>query len=157
MKEKTFDHILGNQIDDTSHKDHLLTQNILDGIIKSTNKSQLQKNRHIAVRLSMEDYLSANSPKIIRTGEFLNQLLEIYNINKSRFAEHISYGKTNLYALIAGRRKFNSKLAAKIGSVFSIDPELWLYIEAKNEMKSYVPKKEDLLRTVNLQELSHTN
>jgi len=57
--------------------------------------------------------------------------------------------------LIKGRRKFNSKVAILVGKIFNIEPELWLFIEAKYELKTYEANTKLKLRKVNLKELVH--
>jgi len=155
MSTKYFDHILGTQFDDTSEQDVKLTKRILDAMIQEQPIEELRKNQHIGVKLEMNDYLLSDTKKITRTGDFLFRLFNIYNINKTKFAEHIGYESANLHALLKGRRKFNSNLASKIGEIFNIDPEIWLFIEAKNELKEFHTNKTRKLKNVSLKQLSH--
>jgi len=155
MKNKYFDHILGEQVDQTTEKETKLTKRILDSIIKDQPIEQLRKNQHIGVKLEMTDYLLDQSKKVINTGEFLNRLFGIYDIKKTKFAAHIGYESANLHALLKGRRKFNSNLASKIGRIFNIDPEIWLFIEAKNDLKTYKTKSGLKMKKVSPTELSH--
>jgi len=60
-----------------------------------------------------------------------------------------------LHALLKGRRKFNSKLASTIGEIFKIEPETWLFIEVKNELKDYTSNNNFKLKKFNLMEMSH--
>ena len=85
----------------------------------------------------MKRYLSEPITQLKPVGEFLNELLEIYKVKKTKFAKLIDYENTNLHAVLKGRRRLNNKLATKIGSIFSIDPQLWMYIDAKNELAKY--------------------
>ena len=103
----------------------------------------------------MKSYLLDESKQIVLTGEFLNNLLDIYNVNKSKFAEHIGFENANLHALLRGRRKFNSKLALIIGKIFKIEPEIWMFIEAKNDLKIFNLKHKVILKKFSLKEMSH--
>lgn len=139
MKKKIgFDHRIGDENVQLNEKDLKIYQRI----IKShSNEQSIEDKRfikHISLRLEMEAYLESTNPHITVAGSFLEQLLIIYDVQKSQFAEFIGLEKTNLYALLKGRRKFNNVIATKIGEIFNIDPELWLFIEAKNEMKAYL-------------------
>ena len=155
MKNKYFDHILGLQKDETTAQERKLTKSILDAYIKELPKEEIQENQRIGIKLQMESYLMGNSKDTIDALEFLKRLLAIYNIKKSKFAEFIGIENGNLHALLKGRRKFNSKIATAVGESFSINPELWMYIEAKNELKKFNSKIKRRKRKVNLTELSH--
>ncbi len=100
MKNKYFDQILGSQKDETTNQDKKLTKNILDAYIKELPKSELEENQRIGVKLEMQTYLKGNKGVIIEAGEFLNKLLVIYNLKKSKFAEFIEIENGNLHALL---------------------------------------------------------
>lgn len=157
MNDKYFDHILGIQKDKTSDEEVKLTKTILDAYIKEQPIEDVRENQRIGIKLEMKSYLQADSKLTIRTGEFLNKLLEVYSIKKSRFAEIIGYENANLHALLKGRRKFNSKLALIIGEIFKIEAEIWLFIEAKNELKNYELKNKFEIKKYNLREMSYRN
>jgi len=155
MSEKYFDHILGSQIDNSTKEDKKITKRILDAYIKEQPINDVRENQRIGVKLMMKSYLKKESKQIVLTGEFLNKFLEIYNINKSKFAEHIGFENANLHALLKGRRKFNSKLALIIGKIFEIEPELWMFIEAKNELKNYNLKNKVKMKKFSFKEMTH--
>lgn len=157
MKTKYFEHLLGNHTDNTTVRDILLTKDISDSIVKDKSIDVLRKNQHDKVKLEMEKYLQSHSKKITSTGEFLNKLFNIYNIKKSTFARHIGYDSASLYALLIGKRKFNTNLASKIGKIFKINPEVWLYIEAKNDLKLFNAIKRKKFKHVSLKKLSQDN
>ncbi len=137
MKNKYFDHLLGSQNDESTDQEKRLTKNILDAYINELPKKQIEENQRIGVKLQMKSYINDDSKQTIEAGEFLNKLLLIYNINKSKFAELIGLENGNLHALLKGRRKFNSKIATLVGESFNINPELWMFIQAKNELKKF--------------------
>jgi len=155
MKNKYFDHILGKQKDDTTSEEKKLTKNILDAYIKEMPKEQLAENQRIGVKLQMKNYLQSDSKETVLAGEFLNRLLAIYDIKKTKFAEYLEIENANLHALLRGRRKFNSKTATIVGEMFKINPELWMYIEAKNELKKFNSTTKERLKKVSVFELSH--
>lgn len=155
MKNKYFDQILGKQRNDTTSEEKKLTKNILDAYIKEIPKEQLAENQRIGVKLQMKTYLQSDSKETVLAGEFLNKLLTIYNIKKTKFAEFLEIENANLHALLRGRRKFNSKIATTVGDMFKIDPELWMYIEAKNELKKFNSSPKRKHKKVDVYELSH--
>lgn len=138
MKEKIgFDHIIGQNNTKMSPEDLKIYQRIIKAHSEEQSTEDKQMVQHISLRLEMEDYLKSKTSKIKPAGLFLERLLKIYNIKKSEFAKFIEIERTNFYALLKGRRKFNNEIASKVGETFKIDPQLWMFIEAKNEMKEY--------------------
>jgi len=155
MKNKYFDQILGTQKDQTTDEDRKLTKNILDAYIKEIPKEELAENQRIGVRLEMKSYLNNDSKETIIAGEFLNRLIAIFNIQKTKLAEYLGIENANLHALLKGRRKFNSKISTGVGEIFSINPELWMFIEAKNELKKFNSTAKPRKKKKKLSELSH--
>lgn len=155
MKNKYFDHILGKQKENVTSEDKKLTKNILDAYIKEIPKEQLAENQRIGIKLQMKTYLQSDSKDTVNTGEFLNKLLAVYNIKKTKFAEFLEIENANLHALLRGSRKFNSKIATVVGGIFKIEPELWMYIEAKNELKKFNSTLKRKRKKVDVFELSH--
>ena len=138
MKEKIgFDHIIGENNSQMSPQDLKIYQRIIKAHSEEQSTEDKQMVQHISLRLEMEGYVKSNNSTIKPAGLFLERLLKIYNIKKSEFAEFIEIERTNFYALLKGRRKFNTIIASKVGETFKIDPQLWMFIEAKNEMKEY--------------------
>jgi len=155
MKNKYFDHVLGKQKDDTSNQDRKLTQNILDAYIKELPKEEIAENQRIGIKLQMKSYLGSDTKKTIVAGEFLSKLIEIYNIKKTKFAEFLGIENANLHALLKGRRKFNSKIATIVGEAFNINPEIWMFIEAKNELKKFNVDSKQKRKKIDMFQLSH--
>ena len=52
--------------------------------------------------------------------------------------EDIDCDYSNLIATLKGRRKVNPNLAIKAGRIFNISPAIWLHIESKNELSTYL-------------------
>ena len=132
-----FDHLIGDENSQLSKEDLKIYQRIIKAHSEEQTIEDKRSIKHISLRLEMEDYLDSNTSEIKMAGTFLERLLKIYNVKKSHFAEYIDIERTNFYALLKGRRKFNNIIATKVGETFNIDPELWMFIEAKNEMKDY--------------------
>lgn len=132
---KYFDHLIGKEGKDLSNKEIKIYQRIIKAHYDEQPVEQRRIVQKIGIKLEMEDYLSSDQNKIINTGSFLERLLIIYDIKKSEFADFIGIEKTNFYSLLKGRRKFSYLIAIKVGEIFKIKPELWVFIEAKNDMK----------------------
>jgi len=155
MSKSTFDHLIGEQNDKTSEQDKKETRNLLESYINDLPSKDILENQRVGIRLEMENYIRDKSDQLTPAGIFLLRLLNLYKIKKSSFAEYIGVENANLHALLRGRRKFNSKIATLVGESFHIQPETWLYIEAKNELNLFQRKKERYTKSIDALKLSH--
>jgi len=145
-KNKYFDQILGEQNAMSNPEEIKMLKRIIKADSEDYSEEEKMNFKRIGLHLRMKRYLAEPIKNIKPVGEFLNELLEIYKVKKVKFAEIIDYENTNLHAVLKGRRRLNNKLASKIGSIFSIDPQLWMYIDAKNELAKY-QKENKLLKS----------
>jgi len=82
----------------------------------------------------MQSYLESSDIDTIDAGWFLKEFLNQLDIKKKSFAEYLGLQESNLSALFKGKRKINIDLAIKLGTIFKIDPILWIHIQSKNEL-----------------------
>lgn len=136
-EHKYFDQFLGEQDAVTDHDDVVMLKRIIEAHSKGYSDEETMNFKRIGLHLRMKRYFSEPISTIKPVGEFLDELLSIYKVKKTKFAELIDYESSNLHAVLKGRRRLNNKLAMKIGLIFSIDPQLWMYIDAKNELAKY--------------------
>jgi|GEM_PF-2057914 len=140
-KQHHFDHILGEQNAKTDTKD----VEILKRIIKAHSEEYFDEEKmdfkRIGLHLRMKRYLAEPIKEIIPVGHFLKELLEIYGVKKIKFAEFIEYENSNLHAVLQGRRRLSNKIALKIGAIFLIDPQIWMFVDAKNELLKFQKEK----------------
>jgi len=136
-KDKYFDHLIGEQNHKSNPQDIILIKRIIKAHSDDYSEDEKMNFQRIGLHLKMKRYLAEPIKQIIPVGEFLNELLKIYKVKKIKFAELIDYENTNLHAVLKGRRRLNNKLATKIGSIFSIDPQIWMYIDTKNELAKF--------------------
>lgn len=80
------------------------------------------------------DYLTF---KLVKDDEIQGLLKLEWENEDYVIMKNVEVAPSNFYALLKGRRKFNTIIASKVGETFKIDPQLWMFIEAKNEMKEY--------------------
>ncbi len=99
--------------------------------------AQKLKNEMLAIRFQMESYAINNFNELdqIRTLEmFVEQFLQVLKFTKKRFALAVNTTDGNLKKYLLGERKFNIDLAMKFGHFFHTPPDLWLNIQAKNDL-----------------------
>ncbi len=130
---------LGETKIDTSQPDFLELKTMIQAQSSLQNATLKINNEFLSIRFQMESYIQAETDNLILAGDFIEKFLKIIKVKKKDFATYLDYEETNLSALLRGRRKVNADLAIKLGSIFNVNPAIWLHIESKNE----------LLRTVN--------
>lgn len=155
IDKKYFDHIIGKQDQESDTDEIKMLKRIIKAHAEDYSEDDKMNFQRIGLHLRMKRYLSEPIKEIKPVGEFLNELLEIYKVKKTKFAELIEYENTNLHAVIRGRRRLNNKLAIKIGFIFSIEPQLWMYIDAKNELAKYQKENKVLESKYTLDKLKY--
>lgn len=130
--------IQSNKIDKAESK---IIMRIIEAHSKSQSNEDIIENKMIGIKFSLSQYLndSINS-KIYEAGEFLNDILRIYDIRKNKFAKYIGLSEPNLHAMLKGRRKINNEIAKKLELIFGVEAQTWLYIETKNDIKKFNAK-----------------
>lgn len=146
MKNKViyFDHILGEQSASSNPEEIKMLKRVITAHSEEYSEDDKMNFQRVGLHLRMKRYLIEPIVEVKPVGEFLNELLRIYKVKKIKFADLIDYENTNLHAVLKGRRRINNKLAIKIGLIFSIDPQLWMFIDAKNELAKY--EKENTIK-----------
>ena len=130
--------LVGIQSNNIDKSEAEIIKRIIDAHSKLQSNEEVIENKMIGVKFSLNKYLADKMDSdLVEAGEFLNDILRIYNIKKNKFARYIGLSEPNLHALIKGRRKINNDIAKKLELIFEIDAQAWLYIETKNEIKKF--------------------
>lgn len=125
---------VGEKKIDTSQPDFLDLKVMIQSQSSQQSDSQKIENEFLSIRFQMESYIQSETDNLILAGDFIEKFLKIIKVKKKDFATYLDYEETNLSALLKGRRKVNADLAIKLGSVFNVNPVMWLHIESKNEL-----------------------
>ena len=110
-------------------------QAILLNKSKSRSEEQQREIELLSIKFQMQDYLESKETEFKLPGEFLKTYLKTLGIPHKKFAHYIEMNPSNLSKIINGDRPINYELAMILGNIFSIDPILWIEIQAKNELK----------------------
>lgn len=125
---------IGDKAIDTESDEFKTIQSMIIAHSKKQSPEQRLKTEILAIKLEMINYLEEKEvTQIFTVGYFIKELLNLLKIKNKTFAEYVSLSKTNLSAIINGKRKINFDLAFKFESIFKIEHSLWLNIESKNE------------------------
>jgi len=120
---------------------------------KSRTKEQKILVEVMALKYRMEDYLASEQKQEISIGEFLRTLLKVTNIRQNRFAEYIGMRPTNFNKLLRGERRMSLEQAMIMESIFDIEPETWIGIQTKNDLRKLSKVKKQEYSNYNLKEL----
>lgn len=108
----------------------------------------------LSLRFQMEGYmLGGENNEIIEVGYFLKEHLKAIKVKNKHFANYLEVEESNLSSIIKGRRKITTDFALKLGQVFKLDPNLWLLIQSKNELKKLEKGQKDRYGKYRLEEL----
>lgn len=120
-------------------------KNIANELALKRLPAQKLKNEMLAIRYQMESYAINNCndlDQICTLEMFVVQFLKVLKFTKKRFALAVDTTDGNLKKYLLGERKFNIDLAMKFGHFFHTPPDLWLNIQAKNDLILLSSKKD---------------
>lgn len=113
----------------------------IEALIKQESEKQSEervlRNNMLAVQYEIEDYLESENISVDKTleiGHFVKLYLEEMNLTKTKFAKIVGLQPSNLHKYLTGARKLNADLALKFSYFFNTSPEMWIMIQAKNEI-----------------------
>ena len=116
-------------------KDYKTLQKAIQNYSKNQNPKDIIRYKFISLKLQVDNYISDSNPeKILTSGYFLKQYLNVVDIKNKEFAKFIDIEESNLSSIISGRRKINTEFAFKLGQIFNIDSSSWLLIQSKNDL-----------------------
>ena len=72
----------------------------------------------------------------ITPGEvLLEEFLKPMNISQNKLAEDISVPPNRISQIVNGKREITADTALRLGRYFSIEPEFWMNLQARYNMK----------------------
>ncbi len=145
---------IGNNSNERNEYELKMLKRIISAHSEDQTKEEKIKFNLISIKLRMNQYLNnGNDTELIPAGIFLNEILNSLKIKKSKFADYIDIESSNLHAILKGRRKINNKIAAQIATIFNINEELWMFIEAKNDLINFKKSVKDSSKNYSIEEL----
>lgn len=133
--EKQVEPITGALTEQTAVHDLKGLHSVLDARIGNLTEEQQLDVKLASLRYKMEDYIKEDDNELKLAGHFLRLYLNSLNIRQNKFAEYLGLKPSNLSKLINGDRAINYDQALIFGDLFSVDPLLWIEVQAKNEFK----------------------
>src|SRR6185312_3736650 len=117
---------------------------ILSESEKQSSERKL-KNEILSIKYQIQDYLENNNiDREMRILDFVKLYLKLFNITQKEFAFKLGMIDTNLYKYLIGERKLNPDIVMKLSSFSNTQPELWYYIQTKNQLFELSKKKDKM-------------
>lgn len=106
-------------------------------LIESEKQSPERKLRNelLAINYRLEDYIADERPETeLRILDFVKMYLQALNLTQKDLAAAFGMKDPNLYKYLVGERKLNPDLVLKLSAFSHTKPELWYYLQIKNEL-----------------------
>jgi len=120
-------------------KDHILTES------KKQPPERILKNELLSIQFKIEDYIENEDVNTeMKILDFVKLYLNTLNLTKKKLASAFEMKDSNLHKYLKGERKLNPDIVFKLSSFSHTKPELWYYIQAKNELLKLKSEKNNL-------------
>lgn len=127
-----------------SDKNEKLSKFILSESQKQTTERKL-RNELFSIQFKIEDYIEKDQiEKNMRILDFVKLYLRTLNITQKELANIFEMKDTNLYKYLIGERKLNNDLVFKLSSFSHTPPEVWYYIQTKNDLNELLKERDTI-------------
>lgn len=127
-----------------SNKMNKLNEFVLSESKKQSPERKL-RNELLSIKFQIEDYIEKDKMgSEMRILDFVKLYLKLLKLSQKELATIFEMKDTNLYKYLIGERKLNQDLVFKLSSFSQTPPELWYYIQTKNELHELKKSKEQL-------------
>jgi len=121
----------------------------LNKFILSESKKQSPerklRNELLSIKYQMQDYIEKDHiEREMKILDFVKLYLKLLKITQRELASVFEMKDTNLYKYLKGERKLNPDIVFKLSSFSNTQPELWYYIQTKNELYELRKEKDKL-------------
>ncbi len=127
-----------------SDKHEKLNKFILSESQKQTTE-RILRNELLSIQFQIEDYIEKDQiEKNMRIIDFVKLYLRTLKITQKELANIFEMKDTNLYKYLIGDRKLNNDLVFKLSSFSHTPPEVWYYIQIKNDLNELLKEKDKI-------------
>lgn len=109
-----------------------------DAILTESEKQSPERklrNELLAINYRLEDYIADEwPPSEMRILDFVKLYLQAMRLTHKELANAFGMKDPNLYKYLTGERKLNLDLVLKLSAFTHTKPEIWYYLEVKNEL-----------------------
>ncbi len=112
---------------------------------KKQSRERKIRNELLSIKYRIEDYIENEQiEKEMKILDFVKLYLKTFDITQKRLARAFNMQSPNLHKYLKGDRRLNPDMAFKLGSFSRTKPELWYFIQTKNELLSLKKEKENI-------------
>ncbi len=112
---------------------------------KKQSPDRKLKNEFLSIKYQIQDYIEKdNIESEMRILDFVKLYLKLLKITQRDLASVFEMKDTNLYKYLIGERRLNPDIVLKLSSFSNTQPELWYYIQTKNELYELRKEKQKL-------------
>lgn len=109
---------------------------------KKQSPERRLKNQLLSIKYKIEDYIeSENVDEEMKILDFVKMYLKSFDITQRKLAAAFEMQDSNLHKYLKGERRLNPDIAFKLGSFSHTKPEIWYFIQAKNELLNLKKEK----------------
>ena len=116
-------------------------------LIESQKQSYERKLRNelLSIKYRIEDYIENEQiEKEMKILDFVKLYLKTFDITQKKLASAFDMKGPNLHKYLRGDRRLNPDIAFKLSSFSRTKPELWYFVQTKNELLSLKKEKENI-------------
>jgi addiction module HigA family antidote len=123
--------------------------NKLKDFILQESKKQSQerriRNEILSIKYKIEEYIENEEiEKEMKILDFVKLYLKTFDITQEKLARAFGMQSPNLHKYLKGDRRLNPDMAFKLSSFSRTKPELWYFVQTKNELLSLKKEKENI-------------
>jgi antitoxin HigA-1 len=112
---------------------------------KKQSPEKKLRNEMLAIKYQMQEYIEKdNIENEMQILDFVKLYLKALKIKQTEFASNFEMKDSNLFKYLTGERKLNSDIVMKLSSFSHTQPELWYYLQIKNELFELRKEKEKM-------------
>lgn len=109
---------------------------------KKQSRERKLRNELLSIKYKIEDYIENEQiEKEMKILDFVKLYLKTFNITQKRLAKAFDMQSPNLHKYLKGDRRLNPDVAFKLSSFSRTKPELWYFVQTKNELLSLKKEK----------------
>ncbi len=102
---------------------------------KKQSPDRKLKNEFLSIKYQIQDYIEKDKIESeMRILDFVKLYLKLLRITQRDLASVFEMKDTNLYKYLIGERRLNPDIVLKLSSFSNTQPELWYYLQTKNEL-----------------------
>ena len=140
--------LTSNELDENKIWDKEKMNSLREFILLESKKQSPERrlrNELLSIKYQIEDYIQNDViEKEMKIVDFVRLYLRLLKISQKQLASAFEMRDTNLYKYLIGERKLNPDLVLKLSSFSHTPPELWYYVQTKNELYELKKEKEKI-------------